>query len=86
MYVAWFHVGDRNAGVMTLPVVKVASRSEEDGNHWRCEKMQTVPVGLVPYHGDDCLPSDRHTWQQVLVRDVSAFKPDLEPGCDPMSS
>ena len=49
--VIWFDVGDHNAGVMTLPVVKVASWSEEDGNHWRCEKVQAVPVGLVPYHG-----------------------------------
>ena len=61
MDVACFDVGDHNAGVMTLLVVKVAYWSEEDGNHWRCDELQPVPVSLVPYNGDDCLPSDRHT-------------------------
>ena len=42
-------------------------------------ELEAVPIGLVPYHGGDCLPSERHTWQQVLVRDVSVFKPELEP-------
>ena len=71
---------------MTLPVIKVACRKEKDGNYCRCEGLQVVPVGLAPYHGDDCLPSDRHTWQQVFVRDVSVVKPDLEPVCHLMPS
>ena len=49
-------------------------------------KLNAVPVGLVPYHGDVFPPSQRHTWQQVLVRDVSVLKPNIEPTCESMSS
>ena len=79
---AWLDVGGRNAGVMNLPVVKVDPRSEENSNHWRCEELEAVPVGLVLFYGHACQPSERHKWQQVLVRDVSVFKPDLEPTFD----
>lgn len=34
MDAVWFDVGGRNAGVVDLPVVKVDSWSEENGNHW----------------------------------------------------
>ena len=76
MGAAWFDMGVCNAGVMNLPVVKVHSRSEKNGNYWRCEKLEAVPVGLVQRHGGDCPPNERHQWQQVRVRDVSVFKPD----------
>ena len=54
MDVACFDVGDHNAGVMTLPVVNVASQAKEDGNTTggvrKCKLSQLV----VPYCGDDC--------------------------------
>lgn len=62
---AWFDVGVCNVGVMNLPVVKVHSWSEKNGNYWRCEEVEAVPGGLVQCHGGDCPPSERHQWQQV---------------------
>ena len=40
---AWFDVGGCNAGVMNLPIVKAESRSEENGNYWRCEQLAARP-------------------------------------------
>ena len=46
MDVAWFDVGDRNTGVMTLPVVKVGSQSDEDNNYWRYEECKLSQLVL----------------------------------------
>lgn len=71
----WYGYGGNNEVVMNLPVVSAASRSERNGNFWRCDHLEAVPLGLVAYHGSGCPNNRRHLWRQVLVRDVCVFKP-----------
>lgn len=73
--VEWYEVKAFNAAVYNSPVVTRSFKSQTDGEYRYCRDLEPVPLSLVPYIGTAVSPLQH--WQ-VLTRDVTVFKPEID--------
>jgi hypothetical protein len=73
--VKWFEYAGRDPVVFDPPVFKRAFKAEPQGDFWACELLEAIPITMAPYLGSDFSP--RNSYHQVLVPQVSVFKPTI---------
>ena len=73
--VNWFEYVGHDCVVFDSLVFKRAFKAGPQGNFWACELLEAIPNTMAPYLGSDFSPRSRY--HQVLVPQVSVFKPAL---------
>ena len=72
--VDWYKSLGPNHQLYNCPAVNRVMKRHPDGSFVICNQIHPVPIGLVPYLGDEYV---QNSWQ-VVTRDVAVFKPAID--------
>lgn len=73
----WYDLKGFNANIYGAPIYSNTTKHEPQGNLWRCDRLEPVPIGLAPYYGTPIVGFPSSTLYQTLNRHVATFKPQI---------